>query len=202
MKKNIYFFLLIFIITSCQKEIKKDHNLEIKNFQSDLVAFYNSDESPIKLENRKDFKGLAFFPIEKQYQIEADFTLIEKGKVHDFQTSSGKVKRYKEYGQLTFDLNNQKNQLIVFQKDPIDPEYADYLFLPFSDKTNGISSYGAGRYLDLKENDIVDGKVQLDFNKAYNPYCAYEEGYSCPIPPVENRLAIKIEAGVSYPIKH
>lgn len=190
--------MLIVMVVSCQKKIKKDYILEIKNFQSDLIALYNSNESPIRLENKKDFKGLSFFPINKSYRIEADFNPIENGKIHDFQTSSGVIKKYKEYGTLTFDLNGEKNQLIIFQKSPINTEYANYLFLPFNDKTNGTSSYGAGRYLDLTIEDIVQNKVQLDFNKAYNPYCAYEDGYACPIPPKENRLNIAIEAGVSY----
>lgn len=198
MKNKLCYFLLIVMVVSCQKKIKKDYILEIKNFQSDLIALYNSNESPIRLENKKDFKGLSFFPINKSYRIEADFNPIENGKIHDFQTSSGVIKKYKEYGTLTFDLNGEKNQLIIFQKSPINTEYANYLFLPFNDKTNGTSSYGAGRYLDLTIEDIVQNKVQLDFNKAYNPYCAYEDGYACPIPPKENRLNIAIEAGVSY----
>lgn len=197
MKNRLILFLMIPIFISCQKEIKKDYVLETKNFQSDLIAFYNSDQSPIKVENKKKFKGLTFFPIDEKYQVEANFTKIKDGKELEFQTSSGKIKRYVQYGKITFVLGGKTNELTIFQKSPIDPNHPNHLFLPFNDQTNGVSSYGGGRYIDLSTDEIND-KVLIDFNKAYNPYCAYEEGYSCPIPPSENRLTIGIEAGVSY----
>lgn len=71
----------------------------------------------------------------------------------------------------------------------------DYLFIPFKDKTNGAATYGGGRYLELRMGEIIDNKVVIDFNKCYNPYCAYSEGFNCPIPPLENHLDIKIEVG-------
>ncbi len=75
------------------------------------------------------------------------------------------------------------------------PQYKDYLFLPFTDDTNGITSYAGGRYIDLRDGDFNNNTLVLDFNKAYNPYCAFGAGYACPKPPVENKLALSIEAG-------
>ncbi|APD07843.1 hypothetical protein UJ101_02343 [Flavobacteriaceae bacterium UJ101] len=190
-------FLIIFTMISCQKEMKKDATLGAKNFQSDLIAFYNSDQSPIKIENRKDFKGLTFFPVDKKYQVEVNFTKIQDGKVLEFQTSSGKIKKYVRYGKIAFEFDGKTNELTLFQKSPVDSDHPNHLFLPFNDRTNGVSSYGGGRYIDLNLDDIKD-KFLIDFNKTYNPYCAYEDGYSCPIPPSENRLDIGVEAGVSY----
>ncbi|MFV0530716.1 MAG: DUF1684 domain-containing protein [Flavobacteriales bacterium] len=133
----------------------------------------------------------------EKYQLEADFTRIQNGETLEFKTSSGRIKKYIRYGKIIFDLDGKTNELTVFQKTPIDPKHPKNLFIPFNDQTNGVSSYGGGRYLDLNTDDISN-KILIDFNKAYNPYCAYEIGFSCPIPPGENRLKVKIEAGVSY----
>ena len=75
------------------------------------------------------------------------------------------------------------------------PKYIDHLFIPFNDLTNYEETYGGGRYIDLSLNDIKDGKVVLDFNKCHNPYCAYSDGYNCPIPPEANRLKVAVKAG-------
>jgi uncharacterized protein len=82
------------------------------------------------------------------------------------------------------------------------PEYADYLFVPFTDATTGNETYGSGRYIDLRLGDIKNNTVLLDFNKCYNPYCAYTSGYNCPIPPKENRLAVAVKAGEKVFPKH
>ena len=97
-----------------------------------------------------------------------------------------------------FKLKGKKFKLNVYQSQDLSrkPEYADYLFLPFTDNTNGLTTYGGGRYIDLKLP--LEKTVTLDFNKAYNPYCAYSKNYSCPIPPASNDLDISIPVGVSY----
>ena len=81
-------------------------------------------------------------------------------------------------------------------------KYKDYLFIPFTDKTSGIETYGGGRYIDLVLSDIVNKTCTIDFNKAYNPYCAYTAGYNCPIPPKENDLPVAIKAGELNFAKH
>jgi uncharacterized protein len=94
-------------------------------------------------------------------------------------------------------LNIYQSQMLI----GVD-QYKDYLFLPFTDLTTGAESYETGRYIDLKTGDIVDGKLTIDFNRCYNPYCAYRAGYSCPIPPKENALPVAIPAGEMKYGKH
>jgi hypothetical protein len=112
------------------------------------------------------------------------------------KTNTDRLSRERVYGVLTFELQGQTYQLNVYQgEDSITSEdQQDYLFLPFLDNTNGETTYGGGRYIDLKipEGDII----VVDFNKAYNPYCAYNENYSCPIVPRVNYLDTNIQAGV------
>jgi hypothetical protein len=113
-------------------------------------------------------------------------------------TSSGIPKRYVQYGVLKFRFNNREHQLNVYQADAATlakfPEYADLLFIPFKDLTNGVETYGGGRYIDIKKPVI--GKVVIDFNLAYNPSCAYgSDRFSCPIPPKKNFLKIGVKAG-------
>ena len=112
-------------------------------------------------------------------------------------TSAGTVKYYYKYGRLDFIIDGKECLLYVYQgKDLMQTEqYKDYLFVPFTDATTGNESYGSGRYLEFYKKDIENNSVQLDFNKAYNPYCAYATGYKCPVPPRENRLTIPIKAG-------
>ena len=107
------------------------------------------------------------------------------------------AKEYVRYGTATFVLNGISMQLTVFQSLKLReiPEYADYVFIPFNDDTNGTETYGGGRYLDLRFADVEDHKLTIDFNRSYNPYCAYSDGYSCPVPPNENRLPVKVQAG-------
>ena len=109
---------------------------------------------------------------------------------------------YREYGELRFKLDEKKFKLTLYQNIKLmeKERYEDYLFIPFTDETNGEESYGGGRYIDFR---IPKGKeVVLDFNKAYNPYCAYNSKYSCPIPPPKNDLSIPIKAGVKAWDKH
>ena len=112
-------------------------------------------------------------------------------------TYSGMRKQYVKYGELHFELAGKKQRLNVYQSLDLRkmPQYRDYLFVPFKDLTNAGETYGGGRYLDFRMKDIEGSDCVLDFNKAYNPYCAYSEGYNCPIPPRENHLEAKVEAG-------
>jgi uncharacterized protein len=113
------------------------------------------------------------------------------------QTHSGKIKKYYVYGFVNFTLNLKKYKLNVYQSETLlsVDSLKDYLFLPFTDLTNYKTTYGGGRYIDLDINKIVNNKIEIDFNKCYNPYCAFGAGYSCPIPPKENDLPIAIPVG-------
>ena len=117
-------------------------------------------------------------------------------------TTTERLPEYVKYGEAHFTLNGKKLQLSLFQSTNHDEEegYEDYLFLPYTDLSSGDGSYGGGKFIDIR---IPDGDfIIIDFNKAYNPYCAYSHRFSCPIPPEENDLKVRIEAGVRDYGKH
>jgi uncharacterized protein (DUF1684 family) len=139
------------------------------------------------------FKGLNYFPINSKYRINAKLTEIGQKKAITLSTSDGKEKSYLEYAYAEFELDGVKNKLLILEIMDMGP-YRGTLFLAFADKTSADETYGAGRYLDVKK---VPGatSITLDFNEAYNPYCAYTDKYSCPFPPKENILEVAIKAG-------
>lgn len=156
--------------------------------------FLNGSKSLLK---EDDLQYLRFYEPNSLYQVKGTFELTLDAKEFSMPTYSGLQRPYIQYGVITFSLDGKIMMLNVYQnlmlKD--NPDFIDYLFIPFKDKTNGTTTYGGGRYLELRMGEIVDNKVVMDFNKCYNPYCAYSEGFNCPIPPIENHLTVKIEAG-------
>jgi uncharacterized protein (DUF1684 family) len=131
-----------------------------------------------------------------KYVVNASFERIDSGKVFEMKTTTDRLPVYRDYALITFFIDGKKYTLHAYQNlDLIKKEgYEDYLFVPFNDYTNGIESYGGGRYLDLREP--IGDFIILNFHKSYNPYCAYNDKYSCPVPPEENKLDLRIEAGV------
>ncbi|MCF6129473.1 DUF1684 domain-containing protein [Flavobacterium sp. AS60] len=191
MKKILFLLLLLNIVTISAQEISS------KEFQQTLNKEYGDrDESPLTEEDFKTFKGLDFYPIDEKYIVEAKFVRTPDEKIFKMKTTGTRTPEYVKYGQLFFSLDGQEFKLNLYQNiDLIKKEgFADYLFLPFSDLTCGKESYIGGRYIDMRipKSDTVT----IDFNKAYNPYCAYNHKYSCPIVPLENDLEIEILAGV------
>lgn len=174
-----------------------DYPSEIKSYRDSQDAhFSNPEKSPLTTEGLAHFEGLKFFPVDMKYRIVADFKLTPDASAFLMPTTTERVAEYRKYGIARFELDGIEYQLSIYQNQAIKDkeEYKDHLFLPFKDLTNGHESYGGGRYIDLK---IPDGdKIVIDFNKAYNPYCAYNSKYSCPIPPDENHLDVEIRAGV------
>ena len=162
-----------------------------QQYTADLLA---DKRAPIK---SSQVRSLGFYKPDRAYRVVADVTATPGSKPFLIQTHSGKQKPFREYGLLTFTLNDTRFTLHIYQSVDLVKEDAhkDDLFIPFNDETNYETTYAGGRYIDLSVNDIKDGKVTLDFNKCYNPYCAYADGYSCPIPPSENYLHTRIEAG-------
>jgi len=162
-----------------------------KQYTTELLA---DSRSPIK---PSQLKYISFFPPDQKYCIWADFTETPGSKPFLVQTHSGKQKPFKEYGVLHFMLDGEQQLLHVYQSVDLvnDMAHKDDLFLPFNDLTNYETTFAGGRYIDLSIKDIDHGKILLDFNKCYNPYCAYSDGYSCPIPPKENYLHVEINAG-------
>lgn len=171
---------------------------EIETIQQQLNAHYTNPETTVlKPEDFEKFEGLEFYPIALEYRVEATFVRTPDEEPFYMPTTTERLPLYVKYGELFFTWEGKQHQLDIFENlEPKKEEYKDYLFLPITDLTSGDGSYGGGRYLDVKKSEVAQGKVVLDFNKLYNPYCAYNEKYSCPIPPAQNDLPIRIEAGV------
>jgi len=193
--KNVFFLLLIALplSTFAQGSFKKAVKAHRKAYKSD---FLKEQHSPF-YDKKADLKYLRFYRPKKKYQVTCTFTATPDAGSFDMATYSGKIKKYRKYGVLTFKLQGKEHQLAVYQNMMLMKMdgHRDHLFLPFKDLTNDRKTYGGGRYINLKIGDIKDGKLILDFNKNYNPYCAFSDGYNCPIPPAENHLSIAIKAG-------
>lgn len=144
-----------------------------------------------------DVEHLRFYAVSRTYRVLATFTRDQQATPFDMATYSGRIQPYRRYGHLNFTLDGKPYRLAVYQSLALinQEKYRDYLFLPFKDATNAIETYGGGRYINLSTQDIKNDKLILDFNKAYNPWCAYSDGYNCPIPPAENHLSLAIRAG-------
>lgn len=140
-----------------------------------------------------EFTGLKYFPVDAKYRIDARLVEIGPKKTVTLPTSDGKQKTYQEYAYAEFTLDGIENKLLILEIIDMGP-YRGTLFLAFADKTSAAETYGAGRYLEVKK---VPGaqSITLDFNEAYNPYCAYSDKFSCPFPPRENILEVAINAG-------
>lgn len=191
MRKILFLLFLpnVFIISA--------QEISSKEFQQTLnKEYFDKEETPLTEEDFKVFKGLNFYPIDEKYIVEAKFVSTPDEKVFKMKTTGTRTPDYVKYGELIFSLDGREFKLNLYQNIDLikKPGYADYLFLPFSDLTCGKESYIGGRYIDMHipKNETVT----IDFNKAYNPYCAYNHKYSCPIVPLENDLQIEIFAGV------
>lgn len=187
-------FLLFVSIASSQEKFDR---LSAEAFQDNLnKEFAEADKSPLTEEDRNHFKSLEFFPIDGKFAVVATFVRSKGERSFEMKTTTDRTPMYVKYGELHFKLDGKDLKLDVFQNlDLIKRKgFKDHLFLPFSDLTSGNESYIGGRYIDLK---IPKGKtVLVDFNQAYNPYCAYNPKYSCPIVPLQNDLMVEIKAGV------
>ncbi len=172
---------------------------DIQKFQDDLNGEYKDPaKSPLKGEQLTNFKGIHFFPANLNYVVQATFVRTPAEKTFKMPTSGAKTPEYVKYGQVTFTLFGKQYKLGVYQSLDLakTKEYNDYLVILFKDQTSGKETYGGGRYIDLT---IPTGNtITINFNKAYHPYCAYAEGYNCPIPPAENYLPVRVEAGVRF----
>jgi len=158
-------------------------------------AYSDTVHSPLPKEEREHFKGLERFPVDPKYRVKAHFRPSE-GPVFGMKTSTEREPKYRSVGTLHFTLEGKEQVLTVYKNIDLSrlPDYVNYLFVPFTDLTSGEESYGGGRYLDL--DGPLGEEVELDLNRAYNPYCAYGGLYSCPIPPAENQLEVAVRAGV------
>ncbi len=195
---TLVLFCVFFSIAGCSQRVSSiSHENEIKVFQYDMnIKFSDKKTTPLSKKDFKKFSSLDFFAIDSNYRIKATFIRTPDAIPFEMPTTTDRKSIEVKYGEARFNLDGKQLTLSIYQNAELiqKPQYKNYLFLPFIDKTNGNETYGGGRYLDL---DIPSGDtIILDFNKAYNPYCAYNFKYSCPIPPLENHLKIAIKAGV------
>ncbi len=173
---------------------------EIIAFQNKLNEEYkNREESPLDPDDFEKFQGHPFFPIDLSYRVVAKLNVTAGSIFFPMKTTTSRYATERIDGYVTFMLKGQEFRLPVYQSKDLmqTAEYADYLFFPFSDETNGRQTYGGGRYIDLRIPKQGDSLV-IDFNMAYNPYCAYSARFSCPLVPAENMMGIEVPAGVKY----
>jgi uncharacterized protein (DUF1684 family) len=197
---RIFIGVAMLVLVSCSG--KQPASVGDTPFQIKMNAdFKDASKSPLKSKDLKSFKGLDFFPFDDTYVVNAQLERTPNSEWFNMRTTTDRLSKERIFGVLSFQLKGKSYALNIYQgeENMTTEGLEDYLFLPFLDDTNGESTYGGGRYIDLR---IPKGeKMEIDFNKAYNPYCVYNEKFSCPIVPRSNYLDLKVEAGVKMFVK-
>jgi uncharacterized protein (DUF1684 family) len=186
---------ILFILCQSGFELQAQNKKEWQAYKEKHLDELLSDaRKPITAGEKKHIK---YFPFKKSWQIEATYIPLINEPVFQMPTYSGITRDYRKFATATFLYKQEKVSVVLYQNMMLirQPQFKDYLFLPFKDNTNGKETYGGGRYMDVRTSTVKDGRIILNFNKAYNPYCAYNEGFNCPIPPPENHLLLSIKAG-------
>ncbi len=148
--------------------------------------FLDNPHSPLTAEHKATFGGLKYFPENDALNLDVAIERFPEGEMIQIQTNTGDVQSYERFGRFTFEIDGEPASLTVFVNQ-------NGFFLPFVDSLAGKATYPAGRYLEPEP--LADGRFHVDFNMAYNPYCAYSPHWSCPITPAENRLNVPVRAG-------
>jgi uncharacterized protein len=191
MRLSISFFSII-LLASASLSGQNLHD-EIVQYREEMkTGFLTNPRSPL---DSQDLQFLRWFPTDESFRVTCSVERLDTAQI-EIPTYSGLNRKYRPFARLHFMLNDQSFQLTVFRYE--EPGFAAKLaplFLPFKDETNGEDTYGGGRYINIAVSDLEHEAYLLDFNKAYNPWCAYSDGFNCPIPPVENHLALAIAAG-------
>jgi uncharacterized protein (DUF1684 family) len=183
----VLIFVSIWLFSYSQPKYADSIFLFQANYKKELSSIIQEDTSHVQ-----------FFKTTPSYRIIAKVERLIGEKVFKMGTSSGITKEAQKIARIRFLLNGKSYVLYAYQLLSLrnDPKYQSYFFIPFTDRTSGEETYGGGRYLDFTlENISTENKLELDFNKAYNPYCAFKTGYNCPIPPKDNDLPVSIKAG-------
>jgi len=186
----------IFFLISCCICFAASHSQT--SYKDSIKAYIKNYVSQHEVVKGKDRNAMHFFPPDQRYRVVARFEKKENGSWFQIPTSGKMKKTYRVYGVLHFNIHDTTVQLNLYQSQDLmqNDQYRNYLFLPFTDLTTGKETYESGRYIDLTIEDIRNNQVVIDFNKAYNPYCAYVSGvYNCPVPPRENHLNVAIRSG-------
>ena len=193
----ITFSFLLLLSCNCKKGLLTNDAYAasiIQHQKNYMEEFIKDERAPL---TEEDLKDVHFFPPNESFKCECTVRLTPEEKPFQLSTYSGITKPYKKYGIATCIIDKKETEVHLYTslRAFAIPGMKDLIFLPFKDHTNGEETYGGGRYIDLKTGDIQDGKMTIDFNKCYNPWCAYSDGYNCPIPPVENHFDLSILAG-------
>ena len=182
----------------------EDYGKEIEAMRREKDFFFKEDaESPIPHELRHKLEGLAYFPPDPKYRVRAELIKDPNPQRVVLATSKGVPREMIRYGVFEFEIDGTKQRLAAFKSVPQPGHHHadESLFVPFRDATSGKETYGASRYLDIEEQPTDE--YVIDFNLAYNPYCAYSNDYVCPFPPRENWLSVPIRAGEkNFPLAH
>ncbi|HEX2907176.1 MAG TPA: DUF1684 domain-containing protein [Phototrophicaceae bacterium] len=166
----------------------ENHLLDTRRQKDDF--FKQHPQSPLTPEQQAYFSGLRYYDLNPALDLTITVERLNDGKTVPIQTTTGEIRQYQRYGHFTFTVDSEEVALTIYQ--------ADFgFFLPFVDAGAGTETYPAGRYLEPE--DLGDNLFRVDFNLAYNPYCAYSPEWSCPITPAENRLKVAIRAGEKLP---
>jgi len=202
-----YFLIVAFLslFISCNSQDKRPLIGETEYQQKLNAVFKDASKSPLKNKDLKSFKGLDFFTVDSSYIIIASIEKTPDTPFLGMATNTEEKSYYRKFGILTFTLKDKEMQLTLYEslEESENPVFEDYLFLPFTDETSGSDSYGGGRYMDVFKSKInTNGTLELNFNNTYNPYCAYNDDYSCPLTPRDNHLSMEILAGVKDFKKH
>lgn len=198
MKRQYIFVILIFAILGVTiinflsvGEGSEEYKQRVEEDRKNRNGYMRSSSSPLKSEDRKDFTGLNYYPIDESYKVRAKLTEVKLKQPIFIPTTTGESKKYIPFGYAEFELKGSQYKLLLYQDwEETNP---NRLSLMFADDTSGDETYGGGRYIDVTHTG--NNSVIIDFNMAYNPFCHFNEEYSCPIPPRENLLTIAIEAG-------
>lgn len=158
--------------------------------------FLDPKTTPLTASRLANFKGLSYYEPDKSYLVKASFAPFLQAPVFGMPHTLDRTYNYREAGTLTFKLGGTELMLMAFLREGVQGDSVE-LFVPFSDATNGKETYGGGRYIDVPAS-LTQKEVMLDFNMAYNPYCAYNKDFSCPIVPGQNHIPFPVQAGEKY----
>jgi len=199
---RILLSIVIIFSFSCREE-KRYQDVNLTEYQRQVNNYFkDASVSPLKPKDLKNFQGLDFFEFDSIYVVKAKIDETKESLPFKMKTTTNIPADFRMYGKLTFNLNDEQHSLAVYENlDYIGVDgYENYLFLPFLDQTNGHETYGGGRYIDLYQYD--NDSILINFNRAYNPQCVYDENFSCPIVPRDNLLNLRVEAGVKNFVKN
>ena len=194
---RIFLIFLSFLLTT--------FSFAQKSYIDSIERYFKKYVKEHEVVTGKDKEFMSFFPVNEKYRMICRFERTMNSPWFRMESSGPIKKNYRVYGVIHFTINDTTVTLNIYQGQDLmtTKQYKDHLFIPFTDATSGEETYESGRYIDLEIKDIVNENVLIDFNKAYNPYCAYVSGkYNCPIPPADNRLTVAIRAGEKSFGKH